>query len=257
MRTKLLTTLMAFLVSLALTDDATAEEASAALRFPLELSDLTDSEPGPTFGRLLYLEVGVAFEHDWFWIDGSTPMPIVLVDGIASAIKYLAGGSEDFFLFDGLNPEEEQPGWVRAFEGSFGPRIAKAGSFRFGAGAYLAISFTFPRFGGERVNHGPFDTGVALRAWRTAKDWNARLELRGGNGWHDYGNVNPFVELAPSAEFRVFGMLGGYIGGRIGYRGVDYTQFDETRLYDGPLETIRVRSDHLTWAIELGPTIMF
>lgn len=233
------------------------EESPVHLRLTLRYTEVSDAESGPRYNHFAYLETGVSFTNEYLWVDFNSPMPVVILDGVGALISFAAGGSGGLPIFGGLNPSSKEGGWITIFEISGGPQIVSFEDFHLGVGPLFQWSWQFPYFDGERVNSQPVDFGIATNLWWNGDLFEANLQFGFGNGWHKYGSWNPFVQVIPTIEIPVWGMLNLHLSGRVQYRRVSYADYEETLQVDVPTETVRGVTYHLMWALEVGPSITF
>ncbi len=252
--------LCSLLVALAVAAPSVAaaeEDRPMHIRLTFRYTDVTDETPGPDYERFMYLEMGLTFTNEYLWVDFNTPMGVVIIDGIGAVISFLGGGSGDLPIMAGLNPSDQEPGWITIFEISGGPQVFHFGDVHLGFGPLFQWSWQFPYFDGERVNIQPLDFGVATNLWWNADFMETNLQLGLGNGWHAYGDWNPFVQIVPSFDIPIWEWLSLHLSGRLQFRRISYADYEETLQVDVPTETVQGVTYHLMWAAEIGPSISF
>jgi len=259
MRRSLLHLVLAAAVLL-VTSDAHAEdrERGPTVRLTLRYQDVTDGDPNPRITDFLYLENGLSVLTRHVFFDANTPMAIALVDGILTVIKFLAGGGDDFLLMDPLNPGELEPGPITIFEMSGGPQILNFGNeFFIGAGVFFEWSWFFPYWNGERLNVDPIDVGPMVHLWYENEAFELMLGIAAGNAFHRYGNWNPFLNISPRVDFRIYQRLWFHVSGRFQLRSLGFKQYEAEYDYQIPTETVAIRTSTVGWVLEAGPMFRF
>ncbi len=238
---------------------ASAEIPGPRARLTLRYTDTSDGDPDPVLDDFLYVENGITLLNKYFFFDLNTPMVLVLVDGIATAIKFLAGGSDSFLLMSALNPGDREPGWITIFEASGGPQAAQFGMLRVGTGVMFQWSWLFPYFDGTRVNIQPVDLGAVLHLWLDRPgELDVTLALAAGNAWHRYAAFNPFFSVAPVVDIPLDGMLSLHLAGRLQVRQFDFTGYAQNISDpDGFENLVRVKPWLVNWVVEAGPSLRF
>lgn len=238
--------------------DASGDDRGPTARLTLRYQDVSDGDPNPRITDFLYLENGLTVLTRHVFIDVNTPMAIVLVDGIVSAFKFLFGGGDEFVLMGPLNPGELEPGPITIFEIAAGPQVLSFDDrFFIGAGVFFEWSWFFPYWNGERLNFDPIDLGPMLNLWYEHDAFELMLGIVPGNAFHRYGDWNPFLNIAPRADVKLYGKLWLHLAGRLQFRSLGFRGYRAEFDYQIPTETVAIRTSTVGWVIEAGPMLKF
>jgi hypothetical protein len=248
--------LLASLLSLSLAAPALA--ADDALRGAVRLGyTRTDGQAAPELAPFQYLSVGFRLDGRYVSFDFDSVMPIVIVDGIATLVRVIAGGAAELPIYGAMNGGLE-PGLLPFFAMSARYNFQYDGVVRLGVGPQLRYLLLSPYYQGERETTTSLDVG--LRATAALELERVRLigALAAGNGWMDDAALNPYIGGGAEVEVPLWRLLGVFARGEVRGQRVDRREWGQPPYASTAApEGIRQVSWWTLWSLDAGVAILF
>lgn len=151
------------------------------------------------FDSFQYLTLGGGIDHAWFRASVETPMPFILLDGIAGFIGYLGGAEMTIPLYEALNGDQD-PGRTRLFQLEAHVRPVRAGPHGLEVGAIGHFDLVQAYVDGERLGSSLFNLGPTVGYVFSNQDVLFRAHVTGGNGFGNHQEGNPYVGFGATLE---------------------------------------------------------
>lgn len=248
--------LLASLLSLSLAAPARAEDdLQGAIRLGYTRAA---AQAAPELTPFQYLNVGVRLDHRYFSFEFDSVMPIVIVDGIATLFRFIAGGPAELPIYSALNGALD-PGVLPFFTMSARYNFQYDGVVRLGVGPQLRYLLLAPYYGDQRAAMTSLDLG--LRACAALELERVRLigSLAAGNGWMDDASLNPYLGGGAEVDVPIWGMFGLFVRGDVRGQRVDRRGWAPPAYTAEPVESEQIRqvSWWTLWSVDVGAAILF
>lgn len=244
------------LICLAAPASASAEEElGGAVRLSFQHFDGSGE---PSFETFSYLNLGFRLDHRLISFDMDTIMPIVLLDGIATLFRYIAGGPAELPLYSALNGAREDGAWIPFFSMSGRYNLYYNGKARLGAGPQIRYGLLSPYYNGTRLGLTSFDAGFHVIGALELERARLRATLAAGNGWTDEADWNPYVGAGFEVEVPVWEWVGVFVRGAGRQQRYDRRAWSNTNLAPGLDPALVRRVGWWTlWSVDAGAAVLF
>ncbi len=239
-------------IALLMSPQASAEDLKAEVHLTFQYQGVDGSAD---FNPFYYPNLGFSFQDTYIDLQVDSMMPIVIVDGVASLINFLAGG-DGLLLFEGLNGKED-PGRMVLMEGRVRYNFFRADNLKLGTGLGMEYVWFGPYFG-KRMTLTSVNVDAHIGMTLDLGNTEVLGIIRAGNGWTEYANFDPLMGTSLQIRTQIYDALSALIRLNAGMQYFDTTNWTEPYINSG-IDPDGARFEEWVkfWGVEAGLSVGF